>query len=162
MTTIRFLGTWAALCLACARPDGKPLAGAEPLAAESGSGGGDAHLLVSLELSGAALRVVDARRVPGALPVLRGEAPGRWVVEVRSSEGALLHAVRMAAPDELRGEFPLADGGMEVHHLRRDRAAFAVRLPILPGAAELRVVAPDAAPGARRIAGRVAFPEVDR
>lgn len=153
---LRFFGIWAALCIACARPDGSPLAAGAPLS----SGSSAEHLLVTLELSGSALRVIHARRVPAALPVLRGEAPGHWEVEARSREGALLHAVRMAAPDELRGEVPLAGGELEAHHLRLGTAAFAVRLPLLPGATELRVVSPGATPGARRIAGSVAFPEV--
>jgi len=161
---LRFFLIWAALCIACARPDERPLADSEPLSAVGGGvGSGDAHLLITLELAGAALRVVDARRVPGRMQRLRGEAPGGdWEVEARSNDGALLHAVRVAPPDALRGEFAREGGELEGQHLQHVRSAFAVRLPVLPGAGELRVVARDGRSGARRLAGRVAFPEVGR
>ncbi|HZN91554.1 MAG TPA: hypothetical protein VFB81_02585 [Myxococcales bacterium] len=162
---LRFFLIWAALCIACARPDERPLADSEPLSAVGSRVGssGDGHLLITLELSGAALRVVDARRVPGRMQRLRGEAPGGdWEVEARSNDGALLHVARVAPPDVLRGEFAREGGELEGHHLQHVRSAFAVRLPVLPGARELRVVARDGRSGARRLAGRVAFPEVGR
>lgn len=104
--------------------------------------GGEAHLLLTLSLSPTESKVLDARRVAEPLPLLRGRASGTWRVDLEDATGRVLHSVTVPAANEFRSELAGVDGGMDsMHHLDLT-AVFAVRLPILAGAAVIRCFAP--------------------
>ena len=104
--------------------------------------GAEAHLLLTLSLSPAESKVLDARRVAEPLPLLRGRSTGTWRVDLEDATGRVLHSVSVPAANEFRSELAGADGGMDAMHHVDLAAVFAVRLPILPGAAVIRCFAP--------------------
>jgi len=104
--------------------------------------GAEAHLLLTVSLSPAGSKVLDARRVAEPLPTLRGRSSGTWRVDLEDATGRVLHSVTVPAANEFRSELAGADGGMDSMHHVDLTAVFAVRLPILPGAAVIRCVAP--------------------
>ena len=104
--------------------------------------GAEAHLLLTLSLSPTESKVLDARRVAEPLPLLRGRSSGAWRVDLEDASGRVLHSVTVPAANEFRSELAGADGGMNSMHQVDLTAVFAVRLPILPGAAVIRCFAP--------------------
>lgn len=124
-------------------PASPPPAAAAP--ARSTVTGEGAHLLLLVEVGAEGGRVLQARRVATALP--RAAAPGRpgWRAEVVDPAGAVLHAVELTPPDAVHGEFPGPDGALERVEVRRDTSVVALRLPLLPTAASVRLSAAPAA-----------------
>jgi len=139
----------ASLALAACSGKTPPPASPPPTAAAAQAtvAGEGAHLLLLVEVGAEGGRVLQARRVATALP--RAAAPGRpgWRAEVVDLAGAVLHAVDLAPPDAVHGEFPGPDGALERVEVRRDTSVVALRLPLLPTAASVRLsAAPSALP----------------
>lgn len=127
----------------------------------------NAHLLVVVEMDGEGTKVGYARRVDLPLPPAR---KGSWQVEVLDGSGAAIHRAPLRDPGVVRGEFADAEGRWERVELRPAKVAFALRLPLIDGAAQVRILAParDLPAGAARAddalveAGAFAWPEVER
>lgn len=98
--------------------------------------------MLTLSLSPTESKVLDARRVAEPLPTLRGRSSGPWRVDLEDATGRVLHTVTVPAANEFRSELADADGGMASTHHVDLAAVFSVRLPILPGAAVIRCLAP--------------------
>jgi hypothetical protein len=103
------------------------------------------HILLTLEVTPAGARVVDARMVNMAMPPRRRADRPSWTVEVLDAAGAALFSAEVGQPDLVHGEFPDAAGAYQRHEVRRSSGAVAVRIPILDTAQDIRVSAP---PGA--------------
>lgn len=97
-------------------------------------------MLLTLQLTPGGLDVLSARTVELPLPRLRVPQPEPWRVDVEDASGKVLFSASLPAANALRGEFARAGGGIDGVHLRMDKAAFPVRLPVSPGAARLRVL----------------------
>ena len=104
-----------------------------------------AHLLLVVETSPAGIAARVATRVELPLPPVRS---GTWRGEVVDGAGAVLHRQPLADPSVIRGEFHGPDG-IEAVRIQAPKAAFALRLPLVEGAALVRLLAPagELAPG---------------
>jgi hypothetical protein len=114
------------------------------------------HLLVVVELGGPTARIRRSRIVPRALRARRGPAHG-WEVVVEDAAGEVLHRTRVAPAGVVRGEFAAPDGGVDAVQAADPRAAVRLRLPIVPGAATIRVL--QGARGEELELARVPYPE---
>jgi hypothetical protein len=126
--------------------------------AQSASGG---HLLMVVELEAArrVARVLTARSLPLPLPRRRGPAPKRpWRADVLDAEGAVLFSQGLEDTSQVRGEFADERGRLQSASTRKSLAAVTLRLPLLAGASEVRIVSVDAS-GDTEL-GRVAYPQV--
>lgn len=104
--------------------------------ASAGEPGQARHLLVTLELEGSCLRVLEQRAV--ALPLPLDRDPGLaaawpWRLVLRAADGELLHRAGLEDPTELRAAF--ADGGRTrgVRVRREGPVQLAVRVPLVAG-----------------------------
>lgn len=105
---------------------------------------GRRHWLVVLEVEPEARsgRVLLARSVELPLPRRRGrERSEPWRAEVLAADGATLFSAPLADASEVRGEFPDQRTG-ELHGVTTHKRVTAVtlRLPLLEGAAQVRLV----------------------
>ena len=142
-----------------AAPAQQPAAGpvnVEPTRPES-----PRHLLMVLELEPQtrAARTLTARAVDLPLPRRRGpvqKAP--WRVDVLGAQGAVLFSAPLEDTASVRAEFPDANGQLSGKTVQKRVAAVTLRLPVLDGATEVRVVS--AGVDGDSELGRVAYPKV--
>lgn len=179
------LAAWAAVaCLAtvgCARPDTLERSTAmlsaarpAPLVAAGAVDRTDRHLLVTLRLTGAALEVLDAREVDMPLPLDRAPGDEPWRVLVEDTGGAALYVAQLPAAEVLRAEFARPDGAIERARTPPRDSVFALRMPLLRGAAALTLYGrssslrpehprrAEASPGGMVELGKAALPAVTR
>jgi hypothetical protein len=104
------------------------------------------HLLLTLKLTQAGLTVVDFREVAQRLPRARGHEDLPWRLQIDDASGHALSVAPIPQPPRLRGEVAGPDGELQPFQPSGGEQSFAVRLPVLPAAAHVRLLAP--APGA--------------
>ena len=97
----------------------------------------DKHLLVTLELSPAGLRILDQREVAAPLPTLRVPEPNAWHATFRDTHHDIIHEIDLPPADELRGEYE-GQHQIDPHHTRFATAVFSLRLPVAAGTLSLR------------------------
>lgn len=172
---MRTSACWAALLLAlvagpawAATPEGGGPREPHPREEEKGPSA-RGHLLLVVDLSPKGTEVRLARRVDLPLKTMRR---GTWQVQVLDGAGKRLHVQPLADPSFVRGEFHGPDGTIEAVRHQLEKTAFTLRLPLLEGAAQVRVLAPaapslegearagDAAPPELMEVGSFAWPEV--
>lgn len=107
------------LCLACTTADAAGNA-SQPLSASSREQSFEAWLL---EWSGHEVRLVDRKRVAGALQQPKHPAPGSWRVDVLGEEGAVHFSTQLDAPNVVRG------GEGEAGVVRQPSGRFQVKVP---------------------------------
>ena len=122
---------------------GEPAPASAPAAVSQvpNSDGGAAvarHVLLVVQHDSAGFRIRHAQVVASALPQSRFPDALPWRADVEDSAGKSLASVTLPAGGELRGEFAGPDGGMQAVHFRKDDFAFAVRVPVLEQAAQIR------------------------
>lgn len=90
------------------------------------------HLLLTLELSSAGLRVVAKTPVSQPLPRMRVTPRNQWIVELTDGRDERIFVTTMPKQDIVRGEFQ-SDGAIDGTHKRLERAIFQVRTPSKSG-----------------------------
>lgn len=142
-----------------AAPAQQPAAGpvnVEPTQPES-----PRHLLMVMELEPQthAARTLTARAVDLPLPRRRGPAQkGPWRVDVLGPQGAVLYSAALEDAASVRAEFPDANGQLSGKTVQKRVAAVTLRLPVLDGATDVRVVSTGES-GDTEL-GRVGYPKV--
>lgn len=119
------------------------------------------HLLMVMELEPQthAARTLTARSVELPLPRRRGPAQkGPWRVDVLSAQGAVLFSAPLPDAASMRAEFPDANGELSGKTVQKRVAAVTLRLPLLEGATDVRVVSTGEQDDTEL--GRVAYPQV--
>jgi hypothetical protein len=99
------------------------------------------HVLLTLELSPAGMRVLESRNVDAPMPIDRSPERAPWRVRVEDASGGTLWVGAVEAAGVLRGEFAGPDGSIEGVHLATERAVLPVRIPNLAGAKTIRLFA---------------------
>lgn len=146
-----------------AAPADKPAAGpaqVEPVRAAEVPKQPARHLLMVVELEPASrsARTLSAKSVELPLPRRRGRAPEeQWRVEVLSDAGQVLFAAPLRNASEVRGEFPDQQGKLSGVRVQQPKAAVTLRLPLLEGAAVVRVLDNEGPNGEAEL-GRVDYP----
>jgi hypothetical protein len=119
-------------------------------------------MLVELELTTRAAKVLKSRPVDLPLPRKRGPvAKGPWQVDVLDAAGAVLYTAPLADSSTVRGEFENEQGQLSGVHVQKQVAAVTLRLPILKDAATVRVSSLKDAKGPSEL-GSVAYPKVEQ
>ena len=100
-----------------------------------------------------------ARAVDLPLPRRRGPAQkGPWRVDVLGAQGAVLFSAPLEDAASVRAEFPDANGQLSGKTVQKRVAAVTLRLPVLDGATDVRVISTSES-GDTEL-GRVAYPKV--
>lgn len=101
------------------------------------------HVLATLRLAATEATLLDAREVDFPLPRERAPEPEPWRVLVEDGDGRVLYLAQLKAPAPVRGELARPDGTFEETHAFVPATwTIAVRVPVLRGAATLRVFGP--------------------
>lgn len=151
MSSSPFAAWMAAACLAmtgCARQETLERSTAmlsaprsTPLLAAGAVDRTDRHLLVTLRLTDAALEVIDAREVAMPLPLDRAPGVEPWRVLVEDAAGAVLYVAQLPAAEVAGAEVASPDGTLQRVRTPPRDAVFALRTPLLRGAAALTLYA---------------------
>ncbi len=112
------------------------------------------HVLLTLEVSSAGMRVLESRTVEVPMPIDRAPERAPWRIRVEDASGGTLYVGAVEAAGVLRGEFAGPDGSIESVHLTREPAVLPVRVPVLAGAKTIRLFArPESVSGDARAKG---------
>jgi hypothetical protein len=100
----------------------------------------DRHVIALVQLGADGPKVLARRVVEGPPQIDRAPPEDGWEVEVSSKDGRVLHAFPIRPVGVTRGEFAGPDG--QLRHVRWQQPApvLTVRLPVLPQAAQVRVL----------------------
>lgn len=142
-----------------AAPVQQPAAG--PVNVEPARPDSPRHLLMVMELEPQThvARTLTARAVDLPLPRRRGPAQqGPWRVDVLGAQGAVLFSAPLEDAASVRAEFPDASGRVSGKTVQKRVAAVTLRLPVLDGATDVRVVS--TSENGDTELGRVAYPKV--
>ncbi len=112
------------------------------------------HVLLTLEVSSAGVRVLESRTVDAPMPIDRSPERAPWRVRIEDASGGTLWIGAVEAAGVLRGELVGPDGSIESVHLASEPAVLPVRVPILAGAKTIRLFArPESVSGDVRAKG---------
>lgn len=93
----------------------------------------ESHLLVTLELSSAGLKVLQVQEVAQPLPRLRVPEPQHWHLTYRDAENRVTYARDLAPANELRSETAGPEGEIEAHRATLETSVFTLRVPSTTG-----------------------------
>ncbi len=99
------------------------------------------HVLLTVEVGPAGMRVLESRNVDAPMPIDRSPERAPWRVRVEDASGGTLWVGAVEGAGVLRGEFAGPDGSIESVHVTPEQAVLPVRIPILAGAKTIRLFA---------------------